>query len=244
MLKLGSVHDYPEVFAAQKVDAILTDAEVETLRHVSGFRPRREWLLQRTVLKDLAISWLGARHQRYFPMNTLEITPLRGPLVEMRALMMPTEEPLLVGACAVSGDVAGAILVPPTSNLRLGVHVRRVERAYPFLVDHRFTAEEEAWLRMHSEDDLDALTTLLIEVKTLSAELLPEVRDPCAFVIRRVDGEERVHLDWNRMAPPGAWNDGLVQSWHWDDYVIVAALFFPRRKRGEGFEPERLLEWA
>jgi len=142
------------------------------------------------------------------------------------------------------GDLGVAFAVSDLGAMRAGLRIRRVARMYPFLTDDRLAREEEDLLRAQSESELDVTATLLVTAKHLCADLVPERRDPDAFVVLHVDGDDRVHLDRDRLALAPPLDGLLVQSWHWDDYVIVAGLLFDETRRTNGFEPLRLLEWV
>lgn len=243
MLKLASVRDYPEVFLARKLHAVLTDDEVVAYGEVTGYYGQRDWLLRRVLLKDLAVAYLGTHHKRYFPLNALEVRDVSGGF-EIFALLVSREAPVLQARCVTDGDIGVAFAVSDLGAMRAGLRIRRIVRTYPFLTDARLTREEEDLLREQSESELDATATLLVTAKRLCADLVPEMKDPDAFVVLRVDGDDRVHVDHGRLALATPLDALLVQSWHWDDYVIVAGLLFDERQRAGGFEPARLLEWV
>lgn len=245
MLKLGSVHDYPEIFHTQKTDAVLSNHEVTEFRRMHDFRERRRWLLQRVVLKDLAMEYLSTHQKRYFPLNTIEIRAHRDTsLQEVHCLMLQQEEPALYALASSDGEMGVGFVMPLVEDLRAGLSIRRVERCYPFMIDKTFSADEEAYLRGHSDHDVDASTLLFLEVKRLCNELFPEMRGKGVFHVGHVDGDDQVFLDKRRLALPGAFNKSWVHSWHWDDYVILLALFFSEQTLAAGFDPSALMDWA
>ena len=245
MLKLGSVHDYPEIFHTQKTDALLSDREVVEYGRLHDFRERRRWLLRRVVLKDLAMEYLSSYQKRYYPLNTIEIhEPAGSPLAHIHCLMHQPEEPTLYALASSDGEMAAGFVMPCVENLRAGLSIRRVERCYPFMIDKSFSADEEAYLRGHSDQDVDASTLLILEVKRLCNELFPEMRGKGVFHVGHVDGDDQVFLDKRRLALPGAFNQSWVHSWHWDDYVILLAMFFSRDTLAAGFDASTLMDWA
>lgn len=245
MLKLGSVHDYPEIFHTQKMDAVLSDAEVVELRRLHDFRERRRWLLQRVVLKDLAMEYLSTHHKRYFPLNTIEIRERDdSPLQQIHCLMLSQEEPTLYALSSSDGEMGVGFVMPPVDQLRGGLSIRRVERCYPFMIDKTFSSAEEAYLRGHSDQDVDASTMLFLEVKRLCNELFPELHGKGLFHVDRVDGDDQVFLDRSQLALPGPFSESWVYSWHWDDYVILLAMFFSEETRAAGFDPATLMDWV
>jgi hypothetical protein len=245
MLKLGSVHDYPEIFHTQKTDAVLSDDEVAELRKLHDFRERRRWLLRRVVLKDLAMEYLSTHHKRYFPLNTIEIRENEGsPIQEIHCLMLQKEEATLYALSSSDGEMGVGFVMPLAEGLRGGLSIQRVERCYPFMLDKTFSDAEEAYLRGHSDADVDASTMLFLEVKRLCNELFPEMKGMGRFFIDYVDGDEQVFLDKRQLALPGAFNQSWVHSWHWDDYVILLALFYSDGSLAAGFEPSALMDWA
>jgi hypothetical protein len=243
MLKLASVRDYPEVFNARKLHAVLTDAELEVCAEVTGFYGQRDWLLRRVLLKDLSVAYLTARHKRYFPPNALEVREAQGGF-EVFALMVSREAPVLQARCVTDGEIGVGFVASDLGTTRAAVRVRRIVRTYPFLTDAHLTPAEEDLLREQSESDLDVTATLLVTAKRLCADLVPEVHDPDAFVVRRVDGNDRVHVDRERLVLPAPLDEVLIQTWHWDDYLVAAGLLFDSRATAEGLEPARMLEWG
>jgi hypothetical protein len=243
MLKLGSVRDFPEVFAARRLQAVLTDDELAAWPEVTGFYGQRDWLLRRLLLKDLASAWLGSNHRRYVPANALEVRETPGGFA-LYALLVSREAPVLHARCATDGEVGVALVAPDLGSARFGLKLRRIARTYPFLVDARLTAGEEALLRAQSESELDTAATLLVTAKRLCAELLPEVTDPEAMAVQHIDGDDRVYFDRERLVLPAPLDGALFQSWHWDDYVIVAGLLFETDRCDHGFDPFSLFQWV
>ncbi len=245
MLKLGSVHDYPEIFHTQKTDAVLSDSEVAELRRLHDFRERRRWLLRRVVLKDLAMEYLSTHQKRYFPLNTIEVRELEGtPIQEIHCLMLQGDDPELFALSSSDGEMGVGFVMPLVENVRAGLSIQRVERCYPFMIDKSFSAAEEAYLRGHSDSDVDASTQLFLEVKRLCNELFPEMRGKGRFFVDYVDGDDQVFLDKRQLALPGAFSQSWVHSWHWDDYVILLSLFYSNETVAEGFDPSTLMDWV
>jgi hypothetical protein len=243
MLKLGSTRDFPEVFAARKLHAVLTDDELGEYPQITGFHGQRDWLLRRLILKDLSSAYLGAHHKRYFPPNALEVRDAAQGF-DVFALLVSRDAPVLTARCVTDGEVGVGFVAPDLGSARFGLKIRRIVRTYPFLLDARLSEQEEDLLREQSESELDVAATLLVTAKRLAAELVPEVRDPGAFQVRHVDGDDRVHFDRDRLALPAPLDGMLFQTWHWDDYVIVAGVLFDVARCDEGFDPFGLFAWV
>ena len=142
-------------------------------------------------------------------------------------------------------DLAVGYVQPPThESLRCGLQVMRVERHYPFMVDHRFSESEEAFLRGHSDLDLDEETTRHIMVKSLCADLLPETGTAEDFTVGRVDGDDRVHMEHIATPLPEPLDQEFIQTWSWEDHVIALAIFYTAADMPEGYNPRDQLSWV
>jgi len=242
MLKLASLQDYPELFNSHKIEAVLSEDELNRFRLIQGYRQQQEWLLRRILIKDLALHHLSVHEHRYYPLNAMEVRKGGQPRQrEMHCLLMQHEEPLFHVWSASDGDVAVGLLMPPLSGLRAGLHVRHVERGYPYVVDNRFTAQEEDLLRSLTPSHLHPMTTTMLEVKSLCAEIFPEAKAP--FAIHHIDGDDRVHLDWTRLDLPQSIDRSYIQSWAYEDVIIVLAFFYVG-DHGGTFIPQHHVEWV
>lgn len=78
MLKIGSVHDYADVYKGGRLERTLSERELARMAEVEGEAARRVWALRRLLLKDLAADYLSLHHKRYFPQNTIDVRRVAG----------------------------------------------------------------------------------------------------------------------------------------------------------------------